>query len=203
MDTRWDRDIKIEVKERMGKIKVLLMDVDGVLTDGRLFYLPGADGKPVEFKGFNSHDGLGFHFLNSVGIKTGVISGRESPATVERARILKMSYVYQGLLEKEGAYGEVLQKAKVTAEEVAYIGDDFTDVPLMLKSGLGCCVGDARQELKDVAHFVTKAPGGHGAVREVIELILKAQDKWDGVLEKYGLLEKKSKPSIGFSLAKS
>src|ERR1700729_155164 len=119
-----------EIAERLRRIKVLLMDVDGVLTDGRLFYFPGANGKPVEFKGFNTQDGLGFHFLNSVGIKTGVISGRESPATVERARILKMSFVYQGLLEKDGAYEEVLQKAGVTSDEVAYIGDDFTDVSL-------------------------------------------------------------------------
>jgi 3-deoxy-D-manno-octulosonate 8-phosphate phosphatase (KDO 8-P phosphatase) len=180
------------------KIKVLLMDVDGVLTDGRLFYLPGADGKPVEFKGFNSHDGLGFYFLNAAGIKTGVISGRESPATTERARILKMTHVYQGVMEKEPAFDEILKKEKVTAQEVAFIGDDFTDVALMLKAGLGCCVGDARPELKEVAHLVAKAPGGHGAVREIIELLLKAQGKWDAVLEKYQLADKKAKASMGF-----
>jgi 3-deoxy-D-manno-octulosonate 8-phosphate phosphatase (KDO 8-P phosphatase) len=188
MDAELEKLVGKEVVERLRRIKVLLMDVDGVLTDGRLFYLPGADGQPVEFKGFNSQDGLGCHFLNSVGIKTGVISGRDSPATTERARILKMSYVYQGLLEKEGAYEEVLQKENVTAQEVAFIGDDFTDVPLMLRSGLGCCVGNARPELKEVAHIVAKANGGEGAVREIIEMILIAQNKWSGVLEKYKLL---------------
>jgi 3-deoxy-D-manno-octulosonate 8-phosphate phosphatase (KDO 8-P phosphatase) len=188
MDAELEKLVGKEVVERLRRIKVLLMDVDGVLTDGRLFYLPGADGKPVEFKGFNSQDGLGFHFLNSVGIKTGVISGRDSPATTERARILKMSFVYQGLLEKEGAYEEVLQKANVTAEEVAFIGDDFTDVPLMLRSGLGCCVGNARAELKEVAQIVARANGGEGAVREIIEMILIAQNKWSGVLAKYKLV---------------
>lgn len=181
------RNVSAEINVRLKRIKVLLMDVDGVLTDGRLFYMPDGGGKAVEFKAFNSQDGLGFHFLNAVGIKTGVISGRESPATVERARILKMSFVYQGLLEKEGAYQEVLQKAGVSADEVAYIGDDFTDVVLMRRSGLGCCVGDARPELKVIADIVTIANGGHGAVREIIELILKAQGKWDDVLEKFGL----------------
>jgi 3-deoxy-D-manno-octulosonate 8-phosphate phosphatase (KDO 8-P phosphatase) len=176
-----------ELKERLRRIKVLLMDVDGVLTDGRLFYLPDAQGKAVEFKAFNSQDGLGFHFLNAVGIKTGLISGRESPATVERARILKISYVYQGILEKNPAYEEVLQKAGVTSEEVAFIGDDFTDVSLMRRSGLGCCVANARPELKQVADIVASKDGGDGAVREIIEMILHAQDKWDGILEKYGL----------------
>jgi len=188
MDLALEKLVGDDVVERLRRIKVLLMDVDGVLTDGRLFYLPGVDGKPVEFKAFNSQDGLGFHFLNAVGIKTGVISGRDSPATTERARILKMSYVYQGLLEKEGAYEEVLQKANVTSEEVAFIGDDFTDVPLMLRSGLGCCVGNARPELKKVAHIVASSNGGAGAVREIIEMILVAQHKWPAVLEKYKLL---------------
>jgi 3-deoxy-D-manno-octulosonate 8-phosphate phosphatase (KDO 8-P phosphatase) len=181
-------EVSTDVLNRMKRIKVLLMDVDGVLTDGRLYYIPGPDGKAVEFKGFHSQDGLGFHFLNQIGIKTGVISGRESPATVERARNLKMSYVYQGLLEKNGAYEEVLQKAGVTSDEVAFIGDDFTDAPLMQRSGLGCCVGDARPELKRVAHYVATAPGGNGAVREIIEHILKAQGKWDDVLRHYRLL---------------
>jgi len=187
MNTTLSSNTSSDTIERLKKIKVLLMDVDGVLTDGRLFYLPDAQGKAVEFKGFNSQDGLGFHFLNTVGIKTGVISGRESPATVERARILQMTYVYQGHLEKEGGYNEVLEKAQVTSDEVAFIGDDFTDVPLIKRSGLGCCVGNARPELKKVAHYVANADGGQGAVREIIEAILRAQGKWNMILEKFGL----------------
>lgn len=185
-----------DVLRRAANIKLLLMDVDGVLTDGTLYYFPGPDGKPVEFKGFNTQDGLGFHFLNSAGIKTGVISGRESPAVVERAKILKMTYVYQGLLEKEASYNEILKDAKLKDEHVAFIGDDFTDAPLMLRSGLGCAVANSRPELRAVAHVVTEAPGGDGAVREVIELLLQSQNLWQGVLEKYKLIDTKRK-SIG------
>lgn len=177
-----------DVTERLKRIKVLLMDVDGVLTDGRLFYLPGADGKMVEFKSFNSQDGLGFFMLNQFGIKTGVISGRESPAVVERGRILKFSYIYQGHLEKTKSWMEVLEKAGVTDDEVAYIGDDFPDVPLMRRAGVACAVGNARPELKAIAHIVTKAYGGEGAAREVIELILKAQGKWAEALARFELL---------------
>ena len=173
---------------RAAKIKVLLMDVDGVLTDGKLYYLPGSGemvGKMVEAKGFNSHDGLGLHFCFAAGILTGVISGRESPGVVERARMLNMKYVYQGLLDKVASYEEVLANAKVTGDQVAFVGDDFTDVPLFRRSGLAVAVANAREEIKDIAHYVTTARGGEGAIREVVELILKAQGVWEPVLQKY------------------
>lgn len=181
----WLDEYDRECIERARKIKLLLMDVDGVLTDGNLYYFPGPDGQPVEFKGFHSHDGLGFHFLNGKGIKTGVISGRESPATSERARILKMTYVYQGHLHKMPLYEEILIDARLNDDQVAYIGDDFTDVPLITRVGLGCAVADARPEVRAVAHYVCKAPGGHGAVRDVAELILKAQGHWQEILDQY------------------
>jgi 3-deoxy-D-manno-octulosonate 8-phosphate phosphatase (KDO 8-P phosphatase) len=177
-----------EVMKRASKIKVLLMDVDGVLTDGRLFYLKDHEDKAAELKAFNSHDGLGLHFLNAAGIKTGVISGRISFATEERARILKMTYVYQGHLEKIPLFEEVLAKEGIKADEAAFIGDDFTDVPLMQRSGLGCAVQDARPEVKDRAHFVSSKRGGRGAVREIAELILKSQGQWEKVLAKYEML---------------
>jgi 3-deoxy-D-manno-octulosonate 8-phosphate phosphatase (KDO 8-P phosphatase) len=175
------------VIKRAARIKLLLMDVDGVLTDGKLFYIPGDKNEPVEFKAFNSQDGIGFHMLNSHGIKTGVISGRESPAVTIRGKILKMSYIYQGLLDKEGAYEEIIKDSGLTDEETAFIGDDFTDAPLMRRTGLACAVGDARKEVKAIAHLVTEAKGGHGAVREVIECILRSQGKWRAVLDKYQL----------------
>ena len=180
-------DVPKDVIERAAKIKLLLMDVDGVLTDGTIFYVKGAEADATEFKGFNSQDGLGMHFLNSVGIKTGVISGRESPSVTKRAQILKMSYVYQGHLEKMSIYEEILGLAGVKDEEVAFVGDDFTDAPLMKRVGLACAVADARPELFSVVHFVTHARGGKGAIREIIEIILKAQKKWDSVLSTYGL----------------
>jgi 3-deoxy-D-manno-octulosonate 8-phosphate phosphatase (KDO 8-P phosphatase) len=173
------------VTERAKKIKVILMDVDGVLTDGKLYYLPGPDGAMVETKGFNSHDGLGLHFCYHAGIHTGVISGRTSPATVERCRMLNMKYVYQGLLDKIESFEEVLADAGVTGDECIFIGDDFTDVPLFHRSGLGVAVANARDEVKKAAHYVTQTPGGEGAVREVVELVLKAQGRWQTVIDKY------------------
>jgi 3-deoxy-D-manno-octulosonate 8-phosphate phosphatase (KDO 8-P phosphatase) len=174
------------VLECAKKIKVILMDVDGVMTDGKLYYMPGGpDGQMVETKGFNSQDGLGLHFCYHAGIHTGVISGRNSPATVERCKMLNMKYVYQGLLDKIASYEEVLADAGVTRDEVVFIGDDFTDVPLFHRAGLAVAVANARSEVKDAAHYVTQASGGDGAVREVIEMILKSQGKWEAVIDKY------------------
>jgi 3-deoxy-D-manno-octulosonate 8-phosphate phosphatase (KDO 8-P phosphatase) len=166
-------------------IKVLLMDVDGVLTDGRLYLVPDRDGKMVETKGFDSQDGIALRWLVWHDIKTGVISGRESPATNERARQVGMSWVYQGHIEKIPLYEQILAEAKVAPQEVAYIGDDLTDVVIMRRVGLSFATANARPEVKRVATAITNAPGGSGAVREVIELLLKARGAWDGLLKKY------------------
>ncbi len=178
-----------EVKNRASKIKLILMDVDGVLTDGKLFYFPGPDGKPTEFKGFNSQDGLGFHMLHWSGIKTGLISGRDSPAVTERSRILNITYVYQGFLQKVVTYEEILQKENLTDESVSFIGDDFTDFPLIKRSGLGVCVADGRPEMRAKANYVTKAIGGSGALREVAEIVLKSSGLWQPMLAKYELAD--------------
>lgn len=178
-----------ELTERASKIKLLLMDVDGVLTEGKLYYADGADGKACEIKGFNSQDGVGFHMLNACGIKTGVISGRESVGVIERAKTLKISHVYQGFLEKVASYEEILAKENLTDESVAFIGDDFTDFPLMKRCGFSIAVKNARPELKERAHYVTSVEGGQGAVREVVELILKSQGLWEKVLKKYGFVD--------------
>ncbi len=166
-------------------IKVLLMDVDGVLTDGRLYLVPDGAGNMVETKGFDSQDGIALRWLNWFDIKTGVISGRESPATAERARQVSMSWVFQGHIEKIPLYERIMAEAKVTTPEVAYIGDDLTDVVIMRRAGLSFATANARTEVKRSANAVTSAPGGAGAVREVIELLLKARGVWDGLLKKY------------------
>ncbi|MBV9156201.1 MAG: HAD hydrolase family protein [Acidobacteriaceae bacterium] len=166
-------------------IKVLLMDVDGVLTDGRLYLVPDRDGNMVETKGFDSQDGIGLRWLNWFDIKTGVISGRESPATAERARQVSMSWVFQGHIEKIPLFERVMAEANVTRSEVAYIGDDLTDVVIMRRVGLSFATANAREEVKRSANAVTSAPGGSGAVREVIELLLKARGVWDDLLKKY------------------
>lgn len=175
-----------ELLTRASEIKMILMDVDGVLTDGKLYYIPGPPaGEMVEFKGFNSHDGLGLHLCNHVGIITGVISGRVSPGTAERARILKMRYVYQGHLEKTGCWDEALADAGLKAREVAFIGDDLPDIPLLRRAGLAVAPADARAEVKRVAHFVTPSNGGEGAVREAVELVLKARRLWETATDRY------------------
>jgi 3-deoxy-D-manno-octulosonate 8-phosphate phosphatase (KDO 8-P phosphatase) len=174
--------------ERAAKIQLLLLDVDGVQTDGRIFYVPGPDGSIFESKQFDAHDGLAFHMCNAAGIKTGVISGRKSQAVEERATSMKFTYVYQGHLDKIPILNEIIAKASLSKEQIAYVGDDFTDVPIFKEIGLACAVSDGRKDIKPFAHFVTQAKGGHGAVREVVELILKAQDKWNDVLKQYSLL---------------
>lgn len=178
-----------ELKARAEKIKLLLMDVDGVLTDGRLYHLPVyaplGEMRMAEAKGFDSQDGIGLQWCAKVGIKTGVISGRQSEATAERARQAKMTYIYQGFTEKIPILEEILADAKVERDEVGYIGDDLTDIVVMRRVGLAIAVSNARPEVKRSAHFTTTAVGGSGAVREAIELILAAQGHWQGILKHY------------------
>jgi 3-deoxy-D-manno-octulosonate 8-phosphate phosphatase (KDO 8-P phosphatase) len=174
-----------ELRNAAAGIKLLLMDVDGVLTDGSLFLVPDAEGNMVETKAFDSQDGIALRWLIWNNIKTGVISGRKSPATAERARQVDMAYVFQGHIEKIPIYEQIMADAKVGREEVAYIGDDLTDVVIMRRVGLSFATANARTEVKRVANAVTAAPGGSGAVREVIELLLKSRGAWDGLLEKY------------------
>jgi len=174
-----------DVTERASKIRLLLMDVDGVLTDGRLYNVPAPDGSMAETKGFDSQDGIALQWLNRLGIAGGVISGRVSPATTERAKQVKFKYVYQGHTEKVPILEEILADAKLDASEVAYIGDDFTDVVVMRRVGLAIATANARPEVKPLAHYVTQAAGGQGAVREVVELLLKAQGRWDEILKHY------------------
>jgi len=178
-----------ETRQRASLIKLLLMDVDGVLTDGKVYYLPAAEGKAYESKSFHCHDGLGFNFLNDVGIPTGFISGRDAGAVKEYAANKKVKYVFQGHLEKVAIYESILADSKLSESQIAFIGDDLTDIPLLKRAGLACTVANARPEVIPYAHFVTQAHGGYGAVREVIELILKAQNIWQTILNKYGVGE--------------
>jgi len=169
-------------------IKLLLMDVDGVLTDGRLYQVPDRDGKMIETKGFDSQDGIALRWLTWYDIQTGVISGRDSPATVERARQVGMTYVRQSHIEKIPIYEEILAEAKLAASQVAYIGDDLTDVVIMRRVALAFAPANARPEVKRAAHAVTHAEGGRGAVREVIELLLQSRSVWEELLRKYEAL---------------
>lgn len=166
-------------------VKVLLMDVDGVLTDGRLYLVPDSNGKMAETKGFDSQDGIALRWLTWFDIKTGVISGRESPATAERARQVGMTWVFQGHIEKIPLFEQIVAEAKVHPSEIAYVGDDLTDVVIMRRAGLSFATANARCEVKRSATAVTAASGGAGAVREVIEELLKARGLWQDLLKKY------------------
>jgi 3-deoxy-D-manno-octulosonate 8-phosphate phosphatase (KDO 8-P phosphatase) len=173
------------LQQLAARVKVLLMDVDGVLTDGRLYLLPDCQGKMVETKGFDSQDGIALRWLTWFDIKSGVISGRESPATAERARQVGMSWVFQGHIEKIPLFERVVADAKVDPSEIAYVGDDLTDVVIMRRAGLSFATANARDEVKRSAMAVTDAAGGCGAVREVIEEILNARGVWQDLLKKY------------------
>ena len=174
-----------ELRAKAARVKLVLMDVDGVMTDGRLYNFPDAHGTMTETKGFDSQDGIALQWLSWYGIKTGLISGRNSPATVERAKQCKMTYVYQGHIEKIPILQEILADAKIDSDAVCYLGDDLTDIVVMNRVGLAVATGNARKEVKAKAHYVTEASGGNGAVREVIEMILEAQGFWAELLKKY------------------
>jgi len=167
--------------ERAARIRLLLMDCDGVLTDGRIWLLSDGDDQ----KEFHTRDGLGLELFHSAGLSTGVISGRFSSAVERRALGLGMTYIRLGCDDKLVAFNEIIALAAVSSDQVAFIGDDLNDIPLMSHSGLAVAVADASAETIRSAHYVTEAIGGHGAVREVVELILKAQNRWADAIGKF------------------
>jgi len=172
------------LKKRAAKIKLLLMDVDGTMTDGGVTLLSQPDGTALEIKTFDAHDGQGLTLAQTAGLKTGCITGRESPSLVRRAHEMRMDYVYMKVPVKLPAYEEILQKAGLRDSEVAFVGDDLPDIPLMRRVGLAVAVGDAVADVKEVAHYTTRALAGHGAVREAVELILKSKGIWGEMIEK-------------------
>ncbi len=168
-----------DVLERAKRIRLFLMDIDGTLSSGVcLISLPN-DGGIAEMKIFDAQDGLGLKLAHTMGIKTGFITGRKSPAVAQRASELSVDYVYLGQATKTQAYEECLQRAGVTDEQTAYMGDDLPDMPLSRRAGLAIAVANAAPELKAISHFVTSRRGGEGAAREVVELLLKAQGIWE------------------------
>lgn len=175
-------------KARAKKIKLLLFDVDGVLTDGKLFLFPvqTAQGQlVVEAKGFHAQDGAGISIARIAGIKTGLITRRNSETVALRARDLRLEVVRQGSRDKLKVFREILGSEGLTASEVAFVGDDVIDLPVMRNCGFSVAVANARREVKDAAHYVTPHAGGEGAARDVIEFILKAQGLWKQSVETY------------------
>ncbi len=193
---------------RAKKIKLLLLDVDGVMTDGSIWLFPAPAGAQqstasqaaeradaggfaissssmIEAKGFNAHDGTAISLARLGGLKTGVITKRISETVALRARDLRLDHVYQGAADKTRALEEILRKEGLRDEQAAYVGDDIIDLPVMRRCGLAIAVANARDEVKRAAHFVTAHRGGDGAVRDAVEFILRAQGSWKRVVEEY------------------
>ncbi len=168
-------------EERARRIRLLLLDVDGVLTDGSIIY----DGAGKEWKSFDIKDGQGIKLLQGAGIEVGILSGRFAPAVRVRARELAISLVRQKAYPKDKVLGEIMKRKRLKAEEICFMGDDIGDVPAFGRVGFAVAVADSMDVVKRCAHYITGRPGGHGAVREICELILRAQGKWDAAMKAY------------------
>ncbi len=166
---------------RAKQIKLLLLDVDGILTDGSLVFTASGE----EAKTFNSQDGLGIRLVQKAGVEVGIITARQSEAVRHRARNLGLKHVYQGMSNKIEAFEQILTDLNLAPEQVAYMGDDWLDLPLLIRVGLAATVADGVREVKAVAHYICANPGGRGAVREVCELIIEAQGKFAELLLEY------------------
>ncbi|MEE4253314.1 MAG: 3-deoxy-manno-octulosonate-8-phosphatase KdsC [Desulfuromusa sp.] len=169
------------MQEQLSKIKLLLLDVDGVLTDGRIIY----DNHGNELKAFDVKDGHGLKMLQRAGIKIGIITGRSSGVVARRAEELGIEILYQGALQKLEPYQEILSALKITDEQVAYVGDDVVDLPILQRVGFSATVADAVPEVFPLVDYVASRPGGRGAVREICDLLLRASGQWDELTKRY------------------
>lgn len=193
-----------DLHERAAKIKVIVFDVDGVLTDGAMYFIPGEkrdDGfiTSVEVKGFSAHDGLGMGIGRVAGLKFGIITKRTSDTVAVRMRDLKVEFIHQGSQQKMEAIHEIMREAGVALDEIAYVGDDIIDLPPMRAVGLAVATWNARDQVKAAAHYVTPHAGGHGAGRDCIDLVLEAKGVLDESIETY-LRQAGSASDIGHSI---
>jgi|SRR5579884_1606966 3-deoxy-D-manno-octulosonate 8-phosphate phosphatase (KDO 8-P phosphatase) len=170
------------LRARARRIQLLLMDVDGVLTDGRIYLLGWPNGAVSELKVFHAQDGAALKLARELGLRTGIITGRLSAATEQRAREIGIEFLCQNAAAKLPAYRSILQQAGLEDTQVAYIGDDLPDLPVLRCVGLAVAVNNAVLEVKRAAHYVTRCRGGEGAVREVVELLLRARGQWSQLL---------------------
>ena len=182
--------MRVSAEDRARRIKIILFDVDGVLTDGGIWLFPrpevgAGQSSMVEAKGFNAHDGAGITLARLGGMKCGVITKRTSETVALRARDLKLEFVYMGQAYKMQAVREIMAAESVTLEEIAYVGDDVIDLPVLRACGLAIAVADARAQVKAAAHYVTPNQGGHGAARDAVEFILEAKGVLDACIEAY------------------
>jgi YrbI family 3-deoxy-D-manno-octulosonate 8-phosphate phosphatase len=170
---------------RLKKIRLVVTDVDGVLTSGTIYHFVDTAGELVEFKGIHAQDSIALAWLAESGLITGVISGRVSKGTDARLRILKVTHIYQHRLDKSVVFAEILKKEGLEPDQALYLGDDLPDLAVMTRAGLAVAPANARPEVKAAAHWVTKARGGDGALREAAEALLKARGLWAPILARY------------------
>jgi len=170
-----------QILQKAKQLKLLILDVDGVLTDGRLFF----DAQGGEYKSFHARDGHGIKLLRQTGVEVAVISGRKSQSVALRMKALGVEYVYQGHENKIAAFEEIIQSMGITPDQAAHVGDDLLDLPIMVRVGLSIAVSDANYAVKDYADWCTETAGGLGAVREVCDFIMQAQGTFDGILKSY------------------
>jgi len=173
--------MKQELIDRAARVKLLILDIDGVMTDGRIIYSVYGD----ELKFFDVQDGFGITLLNRAGIKSAIITAKKSRIVKLRARDMRVAKAYQGYMDKLIPFEQALKRFKVTPEEVCFIGDDLIDIPVLKRVGFAVAVPNAVEEVKQIAHHITSKTGGRGAVREICDLILKSQNKWDLATSKY------------------
>jgi 3-deoxy-D-manno-octulosonate 8-phosphate phosphatase (KDO 8-P phosphatase) len=186
MDQNYDiAALQAPADVRARRIKVIIFDVDGVLTDGQIYVIPGPDGKGIEMKGFAAHDGLGISLARLGGLRIGIVTKRNSQTVAIRAADLKLEFVYQGQHHKLKAVHEIVAKAGISIDQLAYVGDDIIDLPVMRQCGLAIATANARQQVKDAAHFITANPGGFGAGRDAIDFILSSQGTLERTIHDY------------------
>lgn len=171
------------LETRLARVRLLLLDVDGVLTDGRLFY--GAEGEAL--KAFHVRDGLGLRLAMAAGIRVGIVTGRRGPALAARCRDLDITLIFDGVRDKAAVLDTVAAHTGLSPDRMAFVGDDLPDLPLMARVGLAVAVADAEPELRRQAHLVTLRPGGGGAVREVCRRLLEAQGHWPAIARAHGV----------------
>ena len=172
---------EIALSQRLARLKLMAFDVDGVLTDGRIYYTDNG----AEMKAFHTLDGLGIKLLSAAGLKIGLITARRSEVVERRARDLGVHFCFQGAAAKHVVFGEMLDELKLAPEQAGYVGDDLVDLPVLVRAGFAATVPAAPADVKTRCHYVTSAHGGHGAAREVCEMILRAQGVYDKLLAEY------------------
>jgi 3-deoxy-D-manno-octulosonate 8-phosphate phosphatase (KDO 8-P phosphatase) len=175
----------LDIEARARRVELILMDVDGVLTDGRILLIPDSRGAIHEVKAFDVQDGVGITFIHRAGLRSGIITGRASESVAARAKELRMEILEQGTWKKLETYEKVRERLQLDDSKIAFIGDDLQDLPILRRVGLAVGVANSVPEVKAVCHLVTERAGGRGAVREALEFILRAQGKWDKIMERY------------------